>query len=203
MKKTMILSVMAMLWPIACKDKITRSKEKSQKVKSMVLLALFYFINGQLQAQEIKPLSLLQKIPADIWNMQHQIVVEDSTSTISLKDYHGKLIILDFWATWCTTCLQKMPALAALQTQFNNELKIILVNSIKSDTKEKVQAKLGKQILQSIINDSTLNQLFPHAYIPHYVWIDTKGRLIAYTNADFVNAKQIADVLYQEFKKLP
>ena len=38
--------------------------------------------------------------------------------THSLDEYHGKLLLLNFWATWCTPCLHEIPALVKLQQQY-------------------------------------------------------------------------------------
>ena len=40
-------------------------------------------------------------------------------STVSLKDYQGKFILLNFWATWCAPCRKEMPAMSNLHNQLN------------------------------------------------------------------------------------
>ncbi len=37
---------------------------------------------------------------------------------LELRAYRGKVVLLDFWATWCSSCLQEMPRFAAWQTQY-------------------------------------------------------------------------------------
>ncbi|MGL5889555.1 MAG: TlpA family protein disulfide reductase [Bacteroidia bacterium] len=39
----------------------------------------------------------------------------------SLNNYRGKVIVLNFWATWCADCLREMPSLANAQQQLSNE----------------------------------------------------------------------------------
>ncbi len=56
---------------------------------------------------------------------------------LNLKDYHGKLILLNFWATWCAPCREEMPSLDLLQAHKDlNNLKIIPIN-IGKDNFEK------------------------------------------------------------------
>ena len=40
--------------------------------------------------------------------------VSDGTSTVHLADYRGKIVLLNFWATWCAPCIQEMPGLMEL-----------------------------------------------------------------------------------------
>lgn len=43
--------------------------------------------------------------------------VSDSSRTVHLADYRGKVVILNFWATWCAPCIEELPSLNALQQQ--------------------------------------------------------------------------------------
>ena len=54
---------------------------------------------------------------------------------VNLDDFKGKLIILNFWATWCAPCKEEMPSLDELQsnTKLNN-LKIFPINIGQEDT---------------------------------------------------------------------
>nr|WP_068891088.1 TlpA disulfide reductase family protein [Pedobacter panaciterrae] len=98
--------------------------------------------------------------------------------------YKDKLLILDFWATWCSPCITMIPKMEAFQEQFNNQIQIIPVTY---QTKEEVHsflAKLNKDkhsVLPEITDDKELHAFFPHTYLPHYVWIDKTGKVIAIT----------------------
>jgi thiol-disulfide isomerase/thioredoxin len=55
--------------------------------------------------------------------------VEDGSKKISLKDYRGKVVWLDFWASWCAPCLTAMPELEELRKQLPaKHVQIIAVN---------------------------------------------------------------------------
>jgi len=45
--------------------------------------------------------------------------------TVKLSDYKGKVVIIDFWATWCGPCRRGIPDLVSIQKEFKNELVII------------------------------------------------------------------------------
>jgi len=56
---------------------------------------------------------------------------------VSLSDYKGKVVIVDFWATWCPPCRKGIPDLVDLQTQFGNKLAVIGI-SVDTDTRNQV-----------------------------------------------------------------
>lgn len=128
----------------------------------------------------------------------------NATKTAKLPNANKKMFILDFWATWCTSCIKALPKLDSLQNMFKDELDIIMVNTLQTgDTPEKIsrffdkwEAKHNLKLsLKSITQDSVLVAMFPHSLLPHYVWIDENGKVIALTSADQVTAPTIRAIL--------
>ncbi len=147
-----------------------------------------------------KPLSIGDTVP----DIEFGQLLHHSSPTARLSDFKGKLVILDFWATWCTSCLHTLPKMDSLQSAFGDQVKILLVNSKSTrDDLLKVQAfftkykaRTGKELcLTTVVNDTLTDKLFPHRLIPHYVWIGKSGRVIATTSSENVNATSIRDVL--------
>ena len=56
---------------------------------------------------------------------------------VSLSDYKGKVVILDFWATWCPPCRRGIPDLISIKKEYKNKIAIIGV-SLDVDTKKNV-----------------------------------------------------------------
>ena len=55
--------------------------------------------------------------------------LDGKNNQLSLEDYHGNLILLNFWATWCAPCKKEMPSLDLLQNNKNlSNLKIFPIN---------------------------------------------------------------------------
>ena len=57
-------------------------------------------------------------------------------NTHSLKDYRGKVVVLNFWATWCPPCVEEIPSLGRLQQAFSDEDLVVLSVDIGESRKE-------------------------------------------------------------------
>ncbi|WP_168204525.1 TlpA disulfide reductase family protein [Olivibacter sp. LS-1] len=153
-----------------------------------------------LSTDSIKPLRIGDSIPEALWNLPLQMVKagEEGSTTVKLSDYKGKLIILDFWATWCAPCVAAFPKMDSLKKTFADNLALI---SVTSQEKKMVTDFLGEMLEQtslkgtSIVNDRILSSYFPYRLLPHYVWIDRGGILRAMTGLDVLNAHQIDKLL--------
>ena len=55
--------------------------------------------------------------------------------TVSLKDYRGKVVFLNFWATWCGPCRMEMPSMQKLWQDFKEEDFVILAIDIQEEGK--------------------------------------------------------------------
>jgi len=59
---------------------------------------------------------------------------DERQNDVNLEDFEGKLLILNFWATWCAPCKEEMPSLDSLQTNINfDNLKIFPINIGQED----------------------------------------------------------------------
>jgi thiol-disulfide isomerase/thioredoxin len=50
-----------------------------------------------------------------------EFFLEDEGGTAKLADYKGKIVLLNFWATWCAPCRKEMPQIAELQEEFGGD----------------------------------------------------------------------------------
>jgi len=140
--------------------------------------------------QNIIPLNIGDQIPDELWNLPLQVVNHpDGKETITLREYKDKLIILDFWATWCVPCITSMPKLDALQKEFSKE---IVVVPVTAELGEKVIPFMKKQGWQmpSIIDNKSIDPFFPHSSIPHQVWINNE-KLLAEVGAESAKRENI------------
>ena len=65
--------------------------------------------------------------------------------TVSLADFEGQPVIINFWASWCVPCRQEAPALEAVWQSFREEgLVVIGINQPRSDPEEQARAFLDE-----------------------------------------------------------
>ena len=165
----------------------------------MKLLTIFIYliITNFSYAQEkpdIKNLILIKnpKIYGDV------IFRDINQKDVDLDDFKGKLIILNFWATWCAPCKEEMPSLDNLQSNSNfSNLKIFPIN-IDQEDKPKLKfffKELSIQNLDIYIDAPiTLAKKFSLRGIPTSILINKDGKVFAriigsidFNNENFIN----------------
>lgn len=181
---------------------VTDNKIKSAvRILSLLGLGLLIQLTSgpEACAQDNDKLPLKQlKINDTVPEVILKTMIGYKSETARVSDFKGKLLILDFWASWCSPCMTKMPELQALQKQFKDQLTILPVNSRNTrDGIQKAKNALAKnQInLPSVVQDDYLDKLFPHKALPYEVWIDAGGKVLAMSSADEVNEIKIKEVL--------
>ena len=98
---------------------------------------------------------------------------------ISLAGLHGRVVLLDFWATWCVPCRQLLPKLQQIASQFQNEPFTLLSISWDEDTDawQKFIAANHMSWPQVLDMDRKLSTTYGVDSLPHYFTIDADGAL--------------------------
>jgi peroxiredoxin len=108
-----------------------------------------------------------------------------SGKSVSLSQYNGSIVVLDFWATWCPPCRMSIPELVKLQDQYRDKGLVILGISVDStDTKNaylssfKEKFKINYPILR--VDEKTISQYFGNSEIsiPILFIINRKGIVV-------------------------
>lgn len=128
----------------------------------------------------------------------HEFPITNSEKGSFTKDeFYGKNIIIDFWATWCIPCVANLPKMKKIQDEFGNRLKIVLVTKeskkvVDDFISTRKRIKKDTVRLPSIVSDNEIYKLFPHTSIPHYVWINANGAVMAITSEEDLTLENIS-----------
>ena len=160
------------------------------------LVAMLLPILSGAQATPVKPLGIGDPLPPELWAMPVPgITDQQKEASITLSDYRGKVIILDFWATWCSPCVKGLPKLSAFQQSYKNDIKIIPVSHEQKAVVKNFFQKLPALQLPSVFNDTMLVKYFPHRLLPHCVIIGKDGKLAAITTSEDLTSGQLSDLV--------
>jgi thiol-disulfide isomerase/thioredoxin len=147
-------------------------------------------------AQSQNGIRIGQKVP----DMAPEYILNYKSPTAKISDFKGKLVILDFWNTWCGSCIAMIPQMELLQHQFKDKVQFLPVTNqpeglIKPFLKKWELNHHEVYDLPDIVDDKILQSLFPHQSVPHYVWIDQNGTVKAISSSFGITADNITAML--------
>jgi thiol-disulfide isomerase/thioredoxin len=105
----------------------------------------------------------------------------------NLADFRGKVVVLNFWATWCVPCRVEMPELQAFYDEYRDEVAFIAVNV--GETPEQAQEfidELGLSFPVVLDGDSTLADHFALRGQPTTIVLNPAGE-VAYQHTGVIN----------------
>ena len=150
----------------------------------MKFLIIFIFLittslSYSIERPEIKNI-VISKYPKSYKNITFKDI---NNKNIKLENFRNKLVILNFWATWCAPCLEEMPSLDLLQSKKElNNLKIFPINIGQEDLlKSKLFfSKLKIKNLDIYFDSSvSLTKKFLLRGVPTTILINKEGKEFA------------------------
>ncbi len=101
-------------------------------------------------------------------------------SEISLDDFEGKVVFLNFWATWCGPCRDEMPSMEKLWRRFKKEAFVILAVDLREGKEEVSSFMKDYGLTFSVLSNSRGEVGFLYAVraIPTTSLIDSEGMMV-------------------------
>lgn len=125
----------------------------------------------------------------------------DSAGQVSLGDYKGRVVYVDFWATWCAPCRKSFPWMEEMHQQYHQDGLTIVAISV--DAKRDLAEKFIQEFHPSFINahdpDKKTARLYKLRAMPSSYLIDRDGNIVS-THVGFRTSH--ARELETEIKKL-
>jgi thiol-disulfide isomerase/thioredoxin len=152
---------------------------KSRPVPRGSLVAFFFLLAPALAAaqQDNEPVIRFVRNPDPAPEFK---LISLDAKLISLDDFRGKVVFLNFWATWCGPCRAEVPDLVELQKEFKDRLQIIGLDVDDDDAAEvrKYIAETGMNYPVAMATDDVRTAYGGIPALPTSFILDTEGRVV-------------------------
>lgn len=167
-----------------------------------IIFASLLFVPGVLNAKDDlwQEFGLTRIGPASA----PDFTLEDvSGKKVSLKELKGKVVVLNFWATWCPPCKEEMPSFSKLDSMLGKEgLAVVAINDYENKKKAVNFAnKNGYKFTVLIDESGKVSESYKASFLPTTFVIDKNGMAIGKAVGARDWASPVAIKIFQEFLK--
>jgi len=119
-----------------------------------------------------------------------------SLTDIDFSEFRGKVVVLDFFATWCMPCIEQIPHLAEIYEKYNSGDVLIISIGSSTDTVEDLKQFKGEQDMNWRVARDTIGAFDKYyvQYIPKLVILDQEGS-VSYEHEGVTSASDLANVI--------
>jgi len=167
--------------PVDCDSRAPATGDQSPVARFAV--RYYSFVNRDAILFTVFSLCLLASCnsgrPPRIGETAPDFSVTDAGKTITLSQFRGKAVVLNFWASWCPPCTAEMPSLVQLQKQLGDKATVLAV-SLDSDDNAYKQFIRDHNIDLLTVRDSKQmsNALYGTFKFPETYIIDKNGKIV-------------------------
>jgi peroxiredoxin len=153
-------------------------------------LTLFYVLIAAGCYSGSRPLRIGRAAP--------DFVIQDADRKVTLSDFKGKVVVLNFWASWCPPCVAETPSLVKMQNQLKDKGVVVVAVSADEDENayHKFITKYGMDFVTVRDPSTKVQRLYGTIQLPETYIIDRDGVLRRkFANAFDWSTPEVTDYL--------
>jgi thiol-disulfide isomerase/thioredoxin len=121
-------------------------------------------------------------------------------SPLKLNDHRGKVIVINFWATWCGPCITEMPLFEKTMTKYKEDQDVFFLAISTDEDRELVEPFLKRfKFTFPVVHDEYLNDHFGVSSIPTTIILDRKGG-VSFRQAGFNPREDFVEALSEKIE---
>ena len=148
-----------------------------------LLIFFEHFNEAPISVDDVRIEKNFDQEKASVGYFAPQFTLRDiQGNRVSLESYRGRVVVLNFWATWCAPCRVEMPSFEKLYRRFRSEGVAVLAVSIDRNAESAIRKFVDKyELSYPILLDTKgeAERLYPAMSIPFTFIIDKSGRIAA------------------------
>lgn len=113
----------AALFATSSRRRCRRTKAVAPAVFLLLVIGLLAALSGCYSGSH----------PGRIGSDAPDFTVKDSDHSVTLSQFRGQVVVLNFWATWCPPCIEEIPSMVHMQTHLKDKGVVVLAVSIDAD----------------------------------------------------------------------
>lgn len=147
----------------------------------IVLLPVFLYGCGGESNSQSENQAQNQEDETEESIVQNAVFTDLDGNEVSIDAYEGKLILIDFWETWCGPCLQVFPAMQDLREEYPEKFDVLAVTVGMNEGPEeaRVFAERNDYDFEFLYDENKVFQRLGGRGIPFKVFVDPAGNLIS------------------------
>lgn len=170
--------------------------KKKNKVIFILLTVVFIMVSGCGDNGDKNNTDTFQELSEEDLAPDFTAETVDGKEFV-LSEQKGKVVLLNFWATWCGPCVGEMPAFEKLYSEYGEKIAILAVDCAEDkDTVKQFVSDNGYTFPVAYDTEGTISAKYPTSGIPYTLVIGKDGKV----KKLFLGADD-ADAQYIEYKK--
>lgn len=160
----------------------------------------------QEQADDVADQTQTNEITEAVYVEQADFTTMEG-DTIGVPDMKGKVVLIDFWETWCKPCLAIFPTMQKLLEEYPDDFVVLAVNPGFADTREDAQQFISEHDydFKYLLDSNGLNEKLGVQSIPFKVFVDAQGNFIKSSLGSYGPEKDYKELksIIEEHKSKP